>query len=84
MTPFGPDNRLEDDGGDVVRTLVMEELFQVWTAATDRTRIGMSDRTAVCVRVEHPDDSWEPGSAGQRRGSPVSVTAPAVAPWYER
>ncbi len=25
-----------------------------------------------------------PGSAGQRRGSPVSVTAPAVAPWYER
>ena len=25
-----------------------------------------------------------PGSAGQRRGSPVSVIAPAVAPWYER
>ena len=25
-----------------------------------------------------------PGSAGQRRGSPVSVMAPAVAPWYER
>jgi len=25
-----------------------------------------------------------PGSAGQRRGSPVSVIEPAVAPWYER
>ena len=25
-----------------------------------------------------------PGSAGQRRGSPVSEIAPAVAPWYER
>ena len=25
-----------------------------------------------------------PGSTAQRRGSPVSVTAPFVAPWYER
>ena len=25
-----------------------------------------------------------PGSAGQRRGSPVAEIAPAVAPWYER
>ena len=25
-----------------------------------------------------------PGSANQRRGSPVSEIAPAVAPWYER
>src|SRR5918992_2004123 len=25
-----------------------------------------------------------PGSAGHRRGSPVSVIAPAVAPWYDR
>ena len=25
-----------------------------------------------------------PGSVGQRRGSPVSETAPCVAPWYER
>ena len=25
-----------------------------------------------------------PGSAAQRRGSPVSVMLPAVAPWYER
>ena len=25
-----------------------------------------------------------PGSTAQRRGSPVSVTAPFVAPWYDR
>ena len=25
-----------------------------------------------------------PGSFGQRRGSPVSVIEPCVAPWYER
>ena len=59
--PVRADDRLEDDGGDRVRALVLEDLLQVRRARADGARIGMAGGAAVGVRVEHPHDARDAG-----------------------
>ena len=79
--PVRADDGLEDDGGDRVCALVLEDLLEVRRAGADRARIGMAGRAAVRVRVEHAHDARQsrlgvPAAriAGERDRSPV-------APW---
>src|SRR4029077_14798131 len=58
------DDRLEDDGGDVLRPLVLQYLFQMRPARADRARIRVARRAAVRVRVEHSHDARNPGLGG--------------------
>ena len=58
--PVRAHDRLEDDRGDGVRALVLEDLLQVRRAGADRARIGMAGGAAVGVRVEHAHDPGDP------------------------
>ena len=55
------DDRLEDDGGDGMRPLVLEDLLEVRPARADGARIGMAGGAAVGVGVEHPHDARDAG-----------------------
>ena len=79
--PVRAGDRLEDDGGDGVRALVHEDLLEVRAAGADRARIGWPAGQRYVYGSSMRTTPGMPGSAGQRRGSPVSVIAPAVAPW---
>ncbi len=73
-----PRHRLHEDGGDGVRPLVLQDLLEVRAAGTDRTgarvrvrngqalasRMRVSRRAAVWVRIEHPHDAGEAGLGG--------------------
>ncbi len=74
--PVRPDDRLEDDRGDRLRPLVLEDLLEVRRARADRAWVRMAGRAPVGVRVEHPDDAGHArldgpaaGIAGQRHGA---------------
>ena len=76
-----PDDGLEDDGCNRVRALVLENLLEMWVR---RCRPGKDQGASAGQRYVYGSSMRTtpemPGSAGQRRGSPVSVIAPAVAP----
>jgi hypothetical protein len=59
--PVRPDYRLEDDRGHLVGALVLEQLLEMRAAAADRARVGVTGRTAVRIRVEHADNTGDPG-----------------------
>ena len=71
------DDGLEEDRGDGVRALVADDVLEALQGFLHGTGFRLSP--AVGVRV--PDDADDPGSFASRRGSPVSVIAPIVAPW---
>src|SRR5216110_1083480 len=63
-----PGDRLEDDRGDGVRALVLEDLFEVRPAGADRAGVGMSRGTAVGVRIEHAHDAGNARLGGPAAG----------------
>ncbi len=58
--PVRAGHGLEDHRGDRVRALVLEDLLEVRRARADRARIRVTGRTAVRVRIEHPNDAAHP------------------------
>jgi hypothetical protein len=62
------------------RALVLEDLLEVRRARADGTGSGCPAGQRY-VRVEQPDDTGNARLGGPAAGSPVSVIAPAVAPW---
>ena len=44
--------------------LVLEDLLEMRCAGADGARIGMADRAAIRVRVEHADDARDAGLDG--------------------
>ena len=77
---------LEDDRGDRVGALVLEDLLEVRRARADGARIGMAGGAAVGVRVERAHDARHPRLdgpaariAGQRDGAVRGAVVRAVA-----
>ena len=72
----GAGDGLEDECRDRLRPFELDHFLEHRQRLLGRVPAA---RDAV-IRIEHVDDAGMPGSAAQRRGSPVSVMLPAVAP----
>ena len=82
--PVRPGDRLEDDRGDRVRPLVLRISSRCGAPVQTGQGSGWPAGQRYVYGSNMRTTPGRPGSANQRRGSPVSVIAPAVAPWYER
>ena len=79
----GADDRFEDDRGDVVPTLDHQHVVEMLRARarTSSASFALWNALRYVYGPQNLTTPGMPGSLAQRRGSPVRLIAPLVAPW---